>query len=273
MSNHNNNVSHAQKVSSLHPPIGFTCIEDTIYRCFGPLGRHHTSFLRSNSLGISTIINLSGDNLFTEIESLFTDDCNITIINVHSQPDDIPNGIDVSKMEIWIKRQLELIICKCYNTSILLVGCDYSCYDCLLIACLRKCQSWTLLSIISEFRFFIGPNRRLFDMEQFIELFNTDIVCFDDTSIPAFLSIHRLLVSNEEKLLCRMQQYSQRSSSSSGNDVDVVDAASSDDDVSTSKDIDNTLYQMIFCHKHALISPDIQYDASISLIYDKDDDD
>ena len=44
-------------------------------------------------------------------------------------------------------------------------------YDCVLIACMRRLQHWSLTSIISEFRLLSGPER-YFDFEQFIELFD-----------------------------------------------------------------------------------------------------
>ena len=44
-----------------------------------------------------------------------------------------------------------------------------------MIGCLRKLQGWNLASILEEYRRHAGPKFRLLN-EQFIELFDTDLV-------------------------------------------------------------------------------------------------
>src|SRR5690606_16986889 len=44
-----------------------------------------------------------------------------------------------------------------------------------IVGCLRKAQGWALTSIIEEFRRFVG-GRAMIQNEQFIELFDTDLV-------------------------------------------------------------------------------------------------
>lgn len=44
-----------------------------------------------------------------------------------------------------------------------------------IVGCLRKLQRWNLTSIFEEYRRYAGPKVRLLN-EQFIELFDTDLV-------------------------------------------------------------------------------------------------
>jgi len=46
-----------------------------------------------------------------------------------------------------------------------------------VVACLRKVQRWNLASIFGEYRRYAGSRTRLMN-EQFIELFDTDLVRF-----------------------------------------------------------------------------------------------
>lgn len=73
-----------------------------------------------------------------------------------------------------------------HRTGISLVsikGCDTDAHICLnvgtIVGCMRKLQRWNLTSIFEEYRRYAGPKVRLLN-EQFIELFDTDLV-----AIPA----------------------------------------------------------------------------------------
>jgi tyrosine-protein phosphatase OCA1 len=44
-----------------------------------------------------------------------------------------------------------------------------------IVGCMRKLQRWNLTSIFEEYRRYAGPKVRLLN-EQFIELFDTDLV-------------------------------------------------------------------------------------------------
>jgi hypothetical protein len=61
-------------------------------------------------------------------------------------------------------------------------------YDCLLVACMRRVQSWSYLSVLAEFRQNIWPNK-MFDFEQFIEHFNITLIDLS-SSMPDFITIH-----------------------------------------------------------------------------------
>lgn len=68
-----------------------------------------------------------------------------------------------------------MVICK---TGKSLVG--------VVMACLRKMQYWALISIFEEYRRFAGGSRLQQQHEQFIELFDTDLVPVNE-SAPEFL--------------------------------------------------------------------------------------
>jgi tyrosine-protein phosphatase SIW14 len=55
-----------------------------------------------------------------------------------------------------------------------------------LVACLRKLQRWSLISIFEEFRRFAGGSRLQSQHEQFIELYDTELISISDES-PDFL--------------------------------------------------------------------------------------
>ncbi|CAO3690751.1 unnamed protein product [Umbelopsis ramanniana] len=54
-----------------------------------------------------------------------------------------------------------------------------------IVGCLRKLQRWNLTSIFEEYRRYAGPKVRLLN-EQFIELFDTDLVRIPETK-PSWL--------------------------------------------------------------------------------------
>lgn len=60
--------------------------------------------------------------------------------------------------------------------------------DCLLIACLRRFQQWSYISILSEFRQHTWPDK-LYDFEQLIEHFDANKVSVPST-LPDYVITH-----------------------------------------------------------------------------------
>lgn len=238
------------KVPTLTPPASFICCDEHVYRCFAPLLKYHLTYLKT-AYGsvITTIINVSGDQLYVKStnEHFYYDDEHMKVYNLCSNQNDPPNNCDVSSMEQWVKHVLDIIIAKSVTSSILIVGNEETCYDCLLIACLRKLQSWSIVSIINELRFHISSQREIFDLEQFIELFNPEMLSLPST-LPAYLAFHESLITDEMKLCDRIR----------------TNQLNADDGV---------LHRLLFSNKLVLISPGSAFDATISLVNDKDDDD
>ena len=77
-------------------------------------------------------------------------------------------------------------------SSFLLHSSSHS-IDSIIVACLRRVQEWSFVSILGELRMHSGC--RQFDVEQFIESFNPDIIDISQNT-PDYLLIHmRLKVS------------------------------------------------------------------------------
>lgn len=67
----------------------------------------------------------------------------------------------------------------------LLVMCSSGSFETgALIGCLRKMQGWNFNSIVVEYRSYAGPKSK-YDVEQFIELFDTDLVVLPP-NLPAW---------------------------------------------------------------------------------------
>jgi hypothetical protein len=58
--------------------------------------------------------------------------------------------------------------------------------DCVVIACWRRVQEWSIIPVVAEFRTFTWPHK-LHDYEQFIELFNTGLVDIKTLSPESFV--------------------------------------------------------------------------------------
>ena len=66
-----------------------------------------------------------------------------------------------------------------------------------LVGCLRKLQNWSFSSIIVEYRSFAG-NRGRYVNEQFIELFDLDLITLPP-NLPGWFKEHRRLLKEEEE--------------------------------------------------------------------------
>lgn len=214
----------------------------------------------------------------------------------------IRRGATVSSLEEWVKQTIELILSLCTTSTVLIIGSEEAYLDCLLVACLRKLQSWSLVAIISELRIAIGPHKKLQDLEQFIELFNPNIINFTCRP-PDFIATHQHLIVEEEKLIERIQSRGyldvdamQRTSSRGGGaniadkekakekekekdkEKEIDDLGDEEEHLSEEElqqkqhEIDSILFSLFFpASPFRTLSPGISYDASVSLINDDDD--
>jgi hypothetical protein len=72
-----------------------------------------------------------------------------------------------------------------------------------LVGCLRRLQGWSVTTVIDEYRMY-SRGRTRFAVEQFLELFDTDLVYVDPVTQPSWLSQHRALCDKEESELYAM---------------------------------------------------------------------
>lgn len=189
------------QVTQLNPPPNFCYLEDSITRCTTPIGRHNISFIQS--ISISAVLNVSGEVL-DENFLVFLDNSRISVKHIFSE------SRNTIELEEWIKCALELILstvsCNALASSprVLLIGNPVHCIDILLIACMRRVQNWSLVSILSEFRILQGPlQKRICYAEQLIEYFDVSII--DLTHQPDFIAIHRLLLCTEKSMWSRLR--------------------------------------------------------------------
>ena len=188
-------------------PPGFAFVEDCLCRCTTPLSRPNWPFLQTLNLG--SVINVSGDVLDDELVS-FLQGNSVQVVDISCGA----GFTSVLHLEEWVKVALEKIFTLTTSLSVdggespvkgvLLIGCPQTCLDCLLVACTRRVQDWSLVSILSEFRLLQGPlQMRSPYAEQFIEYFDKAII--DSTNLPEFIAIHQSLLKEEESLLERMR--------------------------------------------------------------------
>jgi len=158
----------------LFPPLHFQFVEEGVYRSAFPTDINYC-FLQG--LGLKTIVILD-DQCPLSLQG-FIEDFDINAIyvdnNSHDQLLSKWNSsigeemvITALKVLIHVRHHPVLVTCKHGKT---LTGS--------VIACLRKLQGWSLISIFEEYRRFAGykPQQK---HEEFIELFDTDLVTEED---------------------------------------------------------------------------------------------
>jgi hypothetical protein len=174
----------------------------------------------------------------------------------------------VSLFEDFMKTTLELILCLSVTSpAVLLIGSPSHAIDCIIVACLRRVQEWSFVSILGELRMLSGC--RQFDLEQFIESFNPDIVDISQNT-PDYLQIHMRLKDEEEKLLHRLEK---GKSFINANISTLLAEPSIQPSEPITSESDVILGKLFFSNRLISLSPGTQFDPILSLINDKDDDD
>jgi hypothetical protein len=143
----------------------------------------------------------------------------------------------------------------------------------LLIACLRLIQSWTLTSILSEFRLYSGP-KHFFDLEQLIERY--DKTKLDrissiaeesgDYDVPEYLVLHKKLMLEEKRLfesLSLLQQDEQLNNMDGNNTSNNGNNSNNFEEVVDSFQIMNSLF---FSNNQMVLSDGISYDRQLRLV-------
>ena len=98
-----------------------------------------------------------------------------------------------------VKEALELVLSA--DTHPVLVECTSGIHQTgTLVGCLRRLQGWNLTSILLEYRSFSGLFNARYLHEQFIELFDTDLVSLPPRLPAWFLLQRRLLAAEADSL-------------------------------------------------------------------------
>ena len=150
------------------PPSNFAVVQTDLYRSAQPT---ELNFPFLEKLNLRSVVHLAPDELPPPFLA-WLDDQGIRLIHL---------GDDVGKRSPWKPVSEEMVL---EGLSVLL---DPASYPLLVMCtlgrhrtgtlggCLRKLQGWNLTAILEEYRRHAGPKFRLLN-EQFIELFDTDLV-------------------------------------------------------------------------------------------------
>jgi tyrosine-protein phosphatase OCA1 len=160
------------------PPISFGYVEENLTRSGLPISLNF-SFLES--LNLKKIIFLASESPDQQLLN-FIEDHNIELINIGNMKG--KNEI----ISVGGRLTEENVIT---SLEILLDPDSYPCHIMCnlgrhktgtIIGCFRKLQKWNLTSILFEYRRYAANKVRV-ENEQFIELFDTDLVKFPNKSI------------------------------------------------------------------------------------------
>ncbi|ORX57253.1 putative tyrosine phosphatase family protein [Piromyces finnis] len=155
-------------MSSQHfiPPLNFGLVEEDLYRSGQP---NELNFPYLERLGLKTVVFLAPEEPNQKFLN-FIDDQEIQLYHLGSTStsawDNISEEIVLEALDLILNPENYPLIVMC-NLGRHRTGT--------VIGCLRKLQRWNLTSIFEEYRRYAGPKVRLLN-EQFIELFDTDLV-------------------------------------------------------------------------------------------------
>ncbi|KXS09319.1 protein-tyrosine phosphatase [Gonapodya prolifera JEL478] len=165
------------------PPESFGVVERGIYRSNT---LHPLNFPFVKNLNLRTAVMLSPEVPMRSVTNFFEDS---GIRFVHLGQAWKPN------LEELMKEGLELILDK--KNQPVMVMCTSGVHETgTLMGCLRKLQGWNFNSIVVEYHSFAGSKAR-FVNEQFIELFDLDLVTFP-LDLPNWFLFHQELLEEEE---------------------------------------------------------------------------
>lgn len=167
---------------SLIPPINFGIVEADLFRSGMP---NELNFPFLERLQLKTIIYLATDDVSERLAD-FVDDQGIDVISLGAEDDEAPmqwrpmsETVVLAAMQILLDPSMYPIHIMCsqgrHHTGT-------------VVGCLRKLQHWSLSSIFEEYRRFADAKGRLAN-EQFIELFDTDLVNVPSSSPLEWLSV------------------------------------------------------------------------------------
>ncbi|KAG2179131.1 hypothetical protein NQZ79_g1231 [Umbelopsis isabellina] len=166
-------------MSSQHfiPPLNYGMIEEDLYRSGQP---NELNFPFLEKLGLKTVVWLAPEEPNQRFCD-FIDDQEIQLYHL---------GV-ISTVNAWdpiteeaVLEALDIILNP--RNYPMMIMCNLGRHRTgTIVGCLRKLQRWNLTSIFEEYRRYAGPKVRLLN-EQFIELFDTDLVRVPETK-PSWL--------------------------------------------------------------------------------------
>lgn len=162
------------------PPLNFANVEDGLYRSALPT---EINFEFLQTLSLKSIIILSPEAVDEQFET-FMEDFSIQAINIENTNAQIAKWSPIA--EETVISALKVLLTQ--SRFPVLVTCTHGkSLTGTVIGCMRKLQKWSMISIFEEYRRFSGFKSQQ-QHEQFIELFDTDLVSVTE-SAPSFFQV------------------------------------------------------------------------------------
>eukprot|EP01041_Mallomonas_annulata_P014923 gene14923-31683_t len=160
------------------PPLNFGAVEDGLFRSAMPT---EINFQFLQTLSLKAVIILSPDATDEQFES-FMADFNIKPVYIENTNAHIAKWSPVA--EETVIEALKVILDR--SNYPILITCKFGkSLTGAVVGCLRKLQRWSMVSVFEEYRRFCGSKVQQ-QHEQFIELFDTDLVTVT-ANAPSFL--------------------------------------------------------------------------------------
>lgn len=177
----------------VNPPQFFGIVESTVYRSnkFNSSG----AFQFVKKLQLKTVVYLSPEELSVSQTQFFKEN-SIQVIHLGKNPWKSTPWKPIS--EDMVKETLELILDSRKNPILIMCSTGIHITGA-VIGCLRRLQHWSLTSIIDKYRNHAGVIRTRFAYEQFIELFDIDLVTLPRHLPEWFLLYQRMLQEEQEQ--------------------------------------------------------------------------
>ncbi|RUS21121.1 tyrosine phosphatase family-domain-containing protein [Endogone sp. FLAS-F59071] len=189
------------------PPEQFGIVEKGVYRS-DMLQASHLPFIKQ--LHLKTVLVLSPE-LPTRPGLNFFEENNIKLIHLGFatwKPTQPPSWRPVS--DELIKEGLELVLD--YSIYPVLVMCTSGIHETgTFFGCLRRLQNWNFTSIVMEYRSY-ASNKGRYMNEQFIELYDLDLVTLPPNLPPWFVEQQRLLKEEETEYKQNLERHQRESS-------------------------------------------------------------
>lgn len=162
---------------SLIPPLNFGIVEKDVTRSGMP---NELNFPFLEGLQLRTIVYLSTEEVPDPLEN-FIDDQDIDIVVLAPYEDEVSAQWRPISEDVVLQAMRELLDVTKYPIHIMCTGGRHKTGA--VIGCLRKMQRWFLSSIFEEYQRYATAKGRLAN-EQFIELFDTELVNIPSTAPP-----------------------------------------------------------------------------------------
>ncbi|XP_002988621.2 probable tyrosine-protein phosphatase DG1060 [Selaginella moellendorffii] len=203
----NGSSTSAAPLAVMSIPENYGIVEPGIYRA-SALKVHSLAFV--SNLHLKTLLHLSPEPLCPVIGT-FLQQSAVNLIHLGAREGKPASWKPVS--ENMMKDALEIVL----DDSMypIMVTCSSGIQQTgTFVGCLRRLQKWNLTSIIEEYRRYAG-NKAHYANEQFLELFDEDIVKLPSNLAPWFADQQRIMEEEKAEFQKQIEEKQQQDSNSS----------------------------------------------------------